>query len=105
VGRIVAKNLLVAVGALVPLLVIDYFFVRSGQNPNSIWTSQWLSVPSLLVAPVGFFWANWGLVGSSPKMSQVLALVVLAIIASAMWFLLLAGTVVGNFHIAMGGRI
>lgn len=104
-GRIAAKNVAVAIGALLPMLVIDYLSVRSGLNQSSAWLSAWITVPALFVAPVGFFWANWPLVGPTPKIKQVLALTAVALLATTVWFLLLAWSVVGNFHIVIGGRL
>jgi hypothetical protein len=103
-GGIAAKNALVAIGALVPLLALDYVSVRLGHNHNVAWLS-WLGVPALLVAPVGFFWANWSLVGPSPNIKQLFALTVLAVLVGALWLFIVAFTVVGNFHMAIGGRL
>lgn len=101
--RTFARNVLVALLALIPITALDYLYVRSGQNPNSIWFSAWLNVPALLVAPVGFFWANKQLWGTAPRPKQIFAVAVLALCASGAWFLLLAWWVVANFHIAIGG--
>jgi len=103
-GGIAAKNAFVAIGALVLLLALDYVSVRLVQNQNAAWLS-WLGVPVLMVAPVGFFWANWSLVGPSPNVKQVFALTVFALLVGALWLLLVAWSVLGNFHMAIGGRL
>jgi hypothetical protein len=83
----------------------DYFDVRSGQDHSSVWASQWLTVPALLVAPIGFLWANWELVGPSPKISRLIAAAALAIAASAIWFIVVAWYVLGAYHYALTGRL
>jgi len=105
-GRIAGKNIVVVVGALLPLLAIDYLSLRAGWDKDSVGMSvlRWLSVPAILVAPVGFFWANFRLLGLAPKVGQLVALAVFATLAGLVWLWLVALTVVGNFHLALGGR-
>jgi hypothetical protein len=100
--RVVTNNALVAIGALVPLLALDYLSVRLGHNPGWL---RWLGGAVLFVPPVGFFWASWPLVGSTPNLKQVFALIMFALLVSVLWFLLLAWAVIGNFHMAIGDRL
>src|SRR5262249_7815766 len=78
-GRVAANNVAVMIGALLPLLVIDYVSVRSGLEKDSVWTSTWVTYAALLLAPAGFFWANFGLLGPAPNVRQFAALTMVAI--------------------------
>lgn len=100
--RVVTNNALVAIGALVPLLALDYISVRLGHNPAWL---RWLGGAALFVPPLGFFWASWPLAGPAPNIKQVFALTMLALLVSVLWFLLMAWMVIGNFHMAIGGRL
>jgi hypothetical protein len=105
------RNTVVVIGALVPLAVIDYFYVRSGQDNDSIWWSPWVNWPALLVAPAGFFWANWPALSKAhwaarfPLSGRVALNVALAAVVAVVWFYVVAFTVIGNLHIALGGRL
>src|SRR5688572_26026058 len=102
--RAAARNFVVVMVALVPIAVIDYFFVKSGQDHSSIWWSPWINYPALSLAPLGFFWANWAPVRNSKVAllqgaavwHRALLVAVLAIALSVVWFYFVAFPVVAN---------
>ena len=109
--RTALRNMAVVVAALIPLAVIDYFYVKSGQDPSSFWGSRWLNWPALMVAPAGFFWANWPAIASAERLAHITPegrigiTALLALLAAVMWFFVVAFTVIGNLHISLGGTL
>lgn len=99
------KNLLVAFLALVPPVIVDYLFIRSGQNHESVWYSSWANIPAYAFAPIGFYWANLQLFLNEPKPWRHIYPAALAISLSGIWFFLIAIAVIINFHLAFGGRL
>lgn len=103
--RTFLKNLLVAFLALVPPVIVDYLFVRSGQNHESIWYSSWANIVAYAFAPIGFYWANAKLFLNERKPWCHIYSAALAISLSAIWFFFIAIAVIINFHFAFGGRL
>ena len=103
--RIFLKNILVIVIALVPPIVVDYLYVRSGQDHGSIWSSSWVGIPSFALAPLGFYWANFSLFCNSAKPWRYLYLVAIAISLSVIWYLVIAIAVILNLHLVFGGHL
>jgi len=95
----------IVAGALFPLAIIDYLYVRSGQNNNSIWWSPWVNWPAILLVPIGFFWANWPAISKAPlPLSGRIALnVVFAVVIAVVWFFVMVPTILLPFHIGFGG--
>lgn len=99
------KNLLVAFLALIPPVIVDYFFVRSGQNPESIWNSSLLAFPAYAVAPFGFFWANFSHYCNESKPWRYIFPTVISIVLTIVWFYVVALPLLIGFHLAFGGSL
>jgi hypothetical protein len=96
--------LVVALVALAPPVVIDYFFVRSGQNHESIWYSPWLNLPAYGVAPVGFYFSTLAFFRKHSSPWRYIYPAFASGALTVLWFFL-AITVIVNFHFSFGGRL
>jgi hypothetical protein len=102
--RALLLTVAVALGALVPPVVIDYFFVRSGQNPDSIWHSPWLNLAAYGIAPFGFYFSTLALFRRSNIPWRYIYPAFASGALTVLW-LFMAITVVVNFHFSFGGRL
>jgi hypothetical protein len=84
--------------------MVDYLFVQSGQDQNSVWYSSWLAFPVYGLAPLGFYWACFAPFQGRPNPWRYLYPAMVAIPLSGVWFMV-AISIVVNFHFALGGSI
>ena len=96
--------LVVAVAAFVPPVAIDYFFVRSGQDHQSIWYSAWLGIPAYAIAPIGFYLATLKHFRQKQTPWRYIYPAMASGALSVFWFFL-AIMVVVNLHLAFGGHL
>jgi hypothetical protein len=95
--------LVVGVAAFVPPVIITYFFVRSGQDPQSIWCSAWLNIPAYAIAPIGIYLLTLKHLRQKQTPWRYIYPAMAAGALSVFWFFL-AITIVVYFHFAFGGR-
>jgi hypothetical protein len=87
--KLTAKNLLIAILVPIPILILTYLDVMTGQVENAIWMSPWLCWPLILLGPFGFGWvfiSSYRNQGTPREFDYVVAL---WITVSLLWFCLL----------------
>jgi integral membrane sensor domain MASE1 len=102
--KIVIQNIVVALVGLFALLFIDYMFVKSGQDHSSIWYSSWVNYLAFAIVPVGFYVVNYFALSHKAAITKYSLSLVISGLLTGIWFLV-AFTVVGNFHLYMGGTL
>ncbi len=102
--KIVIQNIVIALLGLFALLFIDYMFVKSGQDHNSIWYSSWVNYLALAIVPVGFYVVNYFALSHKTAIAKYTLSFVISGLFTGIWFLV-AFTIVANFHLYMGGTL
>jgi len=99
---IVVKNFFVASVALGMWLLIDYMYVKSGQNDESMCPDA-LGYLLLILTPVGFYMVNQSFFRDRNDPSRHLYPILLAGAFTIVWFVV-SFIIVTNFHFLIGGR-
>jgi hypothetical protein len=100
--RLIA-TILVGIATMVPIVIADYFFVRSGQDTSSVWFSPWLVGPLWALGPIGLFLVNCRFVRTDAP-NRYLYAARWALGLGVIWFVI-AFYVHMGFHFSFGGRI
>ena len=102
--KAIIENLIFGSIMMIPFIVMDFLWVKSGQHLNSIWNNRIIQTLLLLSVPVGLFIINKRY---NDRITEPLKLVVpflIAIGVAAIWAFL-GLTVLVNFHNSIGGTI
>ena len=102
--KAIVETLLFGAIMMIPFIVMDFLWVKSGQHLNSIWNNRIIQSLLLLSVPVGLFIINKRY---NEKITEPLKLVVPLLIAigvTAIWAFL-GLTILVNFHNSIGGTI
>ena len=102
--KAIVENLIFGAIMMIPFIVMDLLWVKSGQHLNSIWNNRIIQSLLLLLVPVGLFIINKRY---NDKIKEPLKLVVpllIAIAVTAIWAFL-GLTILVNFHNSIGGTI
>ncbi len=94
----------VAILGLVIWIAVDYMFVKSGQDLESIWYSSWINVAVFLVAPTGFYILNYNALSEQSVIVRHILSLLISCALAGLWFLV-AFFIVANFHLSIGGSL
>lgn len=97
-------NCIVFAGSIVPFCITDYFFVRSGQNHESIWFSNWLGFVLYSIPAIGFFVVNWQRAQLFTGRLRWIYSIGMTAIIGFLWLRLLPWIIL-PFHIQIGGKL
>jgi hypothetical protein len=102
--KAIIENLIFGAIMMIPFILMDFLWVKSGQHLNSIWNNRVIQTLLLLSVPAGLFIINKRY---NDRIKEPLKLVVpflIAIGVAAIWAFL-GLTVLVNFHNSIGGTI
>jgi hypothetical protein len=86
------------------MLIGDYVYVNAEKDNELIKYANWISALGFFAAPIGLFVVNFVALKQKEIIKRTAITALIAFVLSGFWFLL-AFTVIGNFHFAIGGKL
>jgi len=85
-------------------LFFDFMYIRSGQNYNSVWSSDWFLYPLFTTLPASLYVICFNSLKHKPSAQRSFLSFIISGVLTFFWFLIAIPLVV-NFHLFAGGTL
>ena len=86
------------------LLVSDYIYVNAQGDTSGIKYLAWLNISGILVTITLYYWVCFSAIKHKTLVPRTVISTFATIILAFFWFIA-AFSIVGNFHLAIGGKL